>query len=185
LLVKVRENLAKALASERKYTEAVSMAQAALADARSSSGDGTAQVAVALRVLASTEELAGDDADAEAHFRAAYDLGEKLHAKRISSADEWMVPLADFLVGKNRCGEALPLLRNAQADQNANHASESIAGLSTKLLLARCEGRASASAFNEAAGKLRTIPAIDKEVYPSTAALLAGTQARKPPAAGS
>ena len=93
-------------------------AQDALAIARKNSGDETAPVAIALRVLAEMEELKGDSADAETHFRAAYDLGEKLHAQHISSAYEWKVPLADFLVGKNRCDEALPLLHEAAIRRN-------------------------------------------------------------------
>jgi len=173
LLATVRENLAAALSAQRKYAEAVAAAKDAVAIARRNSGEQTAPVAVALRVLAATEELKGDAADAEAHFRAAYELGEKLHAQRISSAYEWKIPLADFLVGKNRCSEALPLLHEAAADEAASKVDEPMVLASTQLLTDQCEGTRDSPKDRDAMARLRAIPAIDKELYPTAASLLA------------
>jgi tetratricopeptide (TPR) repeat protein len=173
LLATARENLAAALTVEHKYAAAVIAAQEALDIARKNSGEATAPVAIALRVLAETEEFEGDMAHAEAHFRAAYDLGEKLHAQRISSADEWKVPLADFLVGQKRCDEAVPLLRGAQADRAESHVTEPISAGSIALLIASCEGKRGIADGRSAVESLRRIPAVEQELYPTSAALLA------------
>jgi tetratricopeptide (TPR) repeat protein len=177
LLATVRENLATALAAQHKYREAVASARDALDVARKNSGEGTAPFAVALRVLAAAEELAGD-AEAESHFRAAYDLGEKLHAQHISAAAEWKIPLADFLVGKDRCDEALPLLRSAQADVNDD---VQIGKPMITLLIDHCEGSNGSSADRAVVEHLRTIPAVERELYPTAAALFAGDLAAKQP----
>jgi eukaryotic-like serine/threonine-protein kinase len=183
MLATVRENLASALAAEHKYVDAAAAARDALDIARKNSGEETAPVAIALRVLASMEELEGDAAHAEAHFRAAYDLGEKLHAQHISAAYEWKVPLADFLVGKNRCDEALTLLRSANADRTAENAQDPIGVAMTTLLTDRCEGTSNSPGDRAAIEKLRAIPAVEKELYPTAAALFAGAKIPQAPSA--
>jgi hypothetical protein len=165
------------LAAEHKYADSVIAARDALQIARKNSGEGTAPVAIALRTLAASEELNGDAADAETHFRAAYDLGEKLHAQHISAAYEWKVPLADFLVGKKRCGEALPLLRSAAADRHDAHEEEPIGMAMLTLLTDRCEGTSGSAGDRAAVEKLRTIPAVEKELYPTAASLFAEAHA--------
>ncbi len=172
LLVTVRENLALDLASEHKYENAAAFAREALEIARRNSGEATAPTAVALRVLGTIEEVKGDAADAETHFRAAYDLGEKLHAQSISSSAEWKIPLADFLVGKNRCGEALPLLRGARTDLEAEHSDDAIAASMISLLLHACDGTRGSADDRAAVDALRKIPAVEKEMYPTAESLL-------------
>ena len=151
---------------------AAAFAREALEIARRNSGEATAPTAVALRVLGTIEEVKGDAADAETHFRAAYDLGEKLHAQSISSSAEWKIPLADFLVGKNRCGEALPLLRGARTDLEAEHSDDAIAASMISLLLHACDGTRGSADDRAAVDALRKIPAVEKEMYPTAESLL-------------
>jgi hypothetical protein len=171
-LVTVRENLAMDLAFEHKYDEAVSFARDALEIARKNSGEETAPVAIALRTLATVEESKGDATAAETHFRAAYDLGEKLHAQHISASYEWKVPLADFLVGKKRCDEALPLLRSAKTDREVEHDEDVIGALMITLLIDACEGTRDSAVDRETVDALRKIRAVDKELFPTSASLL-------------
>ncbi len=183
LLATVRENLASTLELEHRYDEAVACAREAVEISRKSSGDGTAPVAIALRGLAVAEELAGDAVNAEMHFRAAFELGEKLHKQQISSADEWKIPLADFLVGQQRCDEALQLLESATADRAETHADDAIGTLTIALLADQCNGERGSAGDRTAVEKLQAIPAVDKELLPTTAALFAGAAHKKSPVA--
>jgi serine/threonine-protein kinase len=166
------ENLGSALTAQHNYTQAVQAGRSALEEARANSGADSAPVAIALRSLAAAEELAGDNASAETHFRAAYELGEKLHAQNISAAYEWKVPLADFLVGRNRCDEAVTLLRSAQDDRTAAKVDEPIGAATIVLLLNRCGAADSTAAALQAIGK---IPFPQADMYPTAAALLAAS----------
>ena len=173
LLATAHENLSTTLLLEHKYDESVVAAREALELSRKSSGERTAPVAVALRVLGVAEEAAGEIVAAEADFRAAFDLGESLHKQNISSADEWKVPLADLLVGEHRCDEAVPLLRTAQTDMADAHTDNAIESLSITLLLDQCDGKGGSANDRAVSEKLLAIPAVDKELYPTAAAMLA------------
>jgi tetratricopeptide (TPR) repeat protein len=184
LLVTGRENLASALAMQNKTAEAVAFAEAAVAQIREEEGDVSSNVAVALRVLGQMQTLNGEFANAEKSFRAALTIGEAMTKKNSSVMYEWRIPLADLLVGRHRCAEAMPLLDASieQIDRTEGVAPE--VRPSAQLLRAAClADRAEAAKIRaDARQSLAAVPGVQDDLYPTMAAILrtdAGTAITK------
>ncbi len=179
-----RENLAATLEQEGKPREALGLARQALDLQRRREGEASGNVAVALRSVAIAEELCGEAGPAERDFRASLRLGEKLAPSRDNATYEWRIPLADFLVGANRCSEAEPLLAGALAEIDGAHRPvDPIWRLEARLLRAHCArpsgGRSDAVAPVLAA--LRAMPAVEVDLYPAARTLLAGRGSARAP----
>lgn len=164
------ENLAITLELQGKYAQAMAFSRRALKLQEEREGAIAGNVAVALRGVALAEEFAGDAADAERDFRATLRMGEQLKASQGIDLFQWQLPLADFLVGTGRCGEAVPLLQSVVAalGDGANPVSE----LEAKLLLGHCltagKRRAEGIAMEAAARKaLHAIPGVEVDLYPT------------------
>ncbi|MGH8040785.1 MAG: tetratricopeptide repeat protein, partial [Rudaea sp.] len=162
------ENLATTLELEGKSAEAIEFSRRALAIQRKREGEVSGNVAVALRGLAIAEEFAGNAADAERDLRATLSMGEKLKASQGIDLFQWQLPLADFLVGTGRCGEAVPLLQSVVAAlvRGANSVSQ----LQAKVLLGHClaggKRHVEGVAMETAARKsLRAMPGVEVDLY--------------------
>jgi serine/threonine-protein kinase len=140
LRVTARENLASALAMQNRTAEAVQFAEAAVAQIRDDEGEVSSNVAVALRLLGEVQELNGDFANAEKSFRAALTIGEAMTKKGSSVMYEWRIPLADFLVGRRRCEEAMPLLDAAIEQIDTTKSVDPRVRPAAQLLRAACLG---------------------------------------------
>ncbi len=177
LRVTGRENLSSALALQNKTAEAVQFAEAAVAQIREDEGDVSSNLAVALRVLGQMQMLNGDFANAEKSYRAALTIGEAMTKKGSSIMYEWRIPLADLLVGRHRCDEAMPLLDAsiAQIDKTEDVAPE--VRPSVQLLRAACLGdRAEAAQLGaDARQRLATVPDVQNELYPTTLGMFRST----------
>jgi tetratricopeptide (TPR) repeat protein len=175
-----RENLASTLAMQGKFAEAVTMSKEAVEIQRRREGDGTGNVAVALRGLAFAEELNGAAADAERDFRTALAMGEQLALTRQIAIREWQVPLADFLIGAKRCEEAAPLLQSALSElAQEEHSGDMVWQAEARLLLGECllagPQRAEGEAMQRTArARLKALPSIEVDLYPTARRLLGG-----------
>mgnify|MGYP000925205467 FL=1 len=130
---------------------------------------------MALRELAIAEEVQGSDP--EPRYRAALAMAETVGQAREIPLRGWQVPLAAFLVGANRCREAVPLLRSALAGMDAAaNTADPIATPQMLLLLDACSAQASQSASGmsrvDACAALRELPGAGVDVYPVTRTLL-------------
>jgi eukaryotic-like serine/threonine-protein kinase len=172
------ENLASTLQQEGQFAEAVTYSQRALAMQKKREGEVSGNVAIALRGVAISEELAGDPVAAERDFRAALKMGEQLAATHAYGLYQWQIPLEDFLVGAQRCSEAEPLLK---ATLDAVQANRGLGGEilipTLQLLLGECIGtgkrHVEAVAMRGAArAKLLALPGIEVDVFPTTGKLL-------------
>ena len=92
------ENLATTLQHEGKFAEAVAFSQRALEMQKKREGEVSGNVAVALRGVAVSEEMAGEAAAAERDFRAALKMGEQLAATHAYGLYQLQIPLGEFLV---------------------------------------------------------------------------------------
>ncbi|MBS0569203.1 MAG: serine/threonine protein kinase [Proteobacteria bacterium] len=173
------ENLANTLMKQGKFAEAISYEQRAVAIQTQREGEVSGNTAVALVGLAVAEELAGTNADAERDFRAALAVGEKLHASHDIDLFQWRLPLADFLVGRERCAEAEPLLDAIVTELKPREPlRDPLALLETQLLQGQCLIAAKHKAQgevlqNDARVQLRKMPGIEVDLYATTARLLA------------
>ncbi len=170
-----RENLSTTLEMEGKPREALELARQALAIQRRREGDTSANVAVALRLVAIAEEMCGEAGSAERDFRASLRLGEELAGSRGNATYEGRISLGDFLVGASRCSEAEPLLDGALAEiAEAPRPVAPIWRLQAQLLRTHCVhssgGRGDAVRAVRAA--LRALPAVEVDLYPTARALL-------------
>jgi serine/threonine-protein kinase len=172
------ENLASTLIREGKYTEAVIYERNAVTLQRQREGVGSANTAIALRELGTAEELAGRSADAERDFRAALAIGEKLAQAHKIDMFNWKVPLADFLIGADRCAEAVPLLESSKAEFDRAHGvGDPVRPLEIHLLLGHCRATGPRRAEGEgmqrtARAQLRALPGIEMDLDPVTRKLL-------------
>jgi serine/threonine-protein kinase len=169
-----RQNLAGALEIEGKLAAAVDLAREALQVQRRREGMTSANVAVALRSLALAEEMNGEASHAEADFRAGLAMGAALARTHRIDTYEWKVPLADFLVGAQRCDEALPLLASATAEIADVKAADPIWQPQIDLLAARCDPSSPRSdeRMRAASRTLRALPAVDVDLYPTARGIL-------------
>jgi eukaryotic-like serine/threonine-protein kinase len=170
-----RENLAITLQQEGKYAEAVTFVQKAFEQQKEREGELSGNAVVALRSLAIAEEFNGDAASAEKDFRATLRLGEQLASLQGIEIFQWQIPLADFLVGANRCDEAVPLLE--QALSVLGPSADPVWQPEVKLLLGHClnvSGHNSEGAAMEKSSRaaLHAMPSIEIDVYPVTRHLL-------------
>jgi serine/threonine protein kinase len=171
-----RENLATSLEIEGRARAAVPFAREALELQRRREGETSGNVAIALRSLALAEEQSGDARKAEKDFRSGLRMGEQLALTHGNATYEWKVPLADFLVGANRCPEALALLASATAElQKVRTTADPIWRLEEQVLTGECTPQSpkSARALRAARETLRAMPGADVDVLPTVRALLA------------
>lgn len=172
------DNLASTLEQEGKTDEALMYARRALELQKKTEGGNSINVALALRLLALAEELHGDAHSAEADFRSALRMGEQLAPKHEFAAYRWQIPLADFLVGAQRCAEAQPLIDEALAETGKlRAAADSYWQPEARLLLGDClvaHGRREEGVVmeNAAGNGLRKLPAIELDLYPTARRLL-------------
>jgi serine/threonine-protein kinase len=110
------QNLTTTLTEQGKFAEALAFARCGLDARKKSEGEASGNVAVALRVVAQAEEQNGDAAGAERDFRAALRMGEQVAATEGIFVYPWKISLSDFLVGAQRCDEAVSLLQSALAE---------------------------------------------------------------------
>jgi serine/threonine-protein kinase len=166
------QNLAGTLEAEGKFDEALTFAHRALAFRQKSEGAVSGNVAVALRLVAVAEEMRGDAPAAERDFRDALRMSEQLPASQATALYPWQIALADFLAGARRCEEATPLLESALGElaRIPNRADPQWQP-QAQLLLGHCERatpRRDASRLMSAARRtLRTMPAIELDLYPT------------------
>lgn len=176
----VRENLAAALAAQGRYAEAVSMSKQAVEIVKRGEGEVAGNVAVALRGLAATEELNGETDAAEQDFRTALAMAEQVGKTQKIGFYAYRVPLAGFLVGKRRCDEAVPLLESALAElDKLATAPDPQWQPQARLLLGYCEQSTAQRGegkklMSGARQMLRTLPAIEIDLSPTSRKLLVG-----------
>ncbi|MGA9333044.1 MAG: serine/threonine-protein kinase [Rudaea sp.] len=179
-LVVDNQNLAATLALQGKTAEAVTRSRHALALQRAHYGEASLMVAVAIRSLASMEERNGEKVAAEKDYRAAMAMGLAADSKGEHGAWPWSVPLADFLVGSRHCAQALPLLKDAQAEMARQRAADPIQPLQVRLLIGHCESAggqvAGAAMQRQARAALQAIPGIDADLNPTASRLLRRTR---------
>ena len=169
------ENLASALTLQGKYAEAVDYARRAVAIQTQREGEVSGNNAVALLGLATVEERAGAVADAERDFRAALAIGEKLHAAQHIDMFQWRLPLADFLVGADRCVEARPLLEAVNDELRPREPlRDPLPILQAHLLQGQCLGGKEGAALQaQARDELHKLPSVEVDLYPTSTKLLA------------
>ncbi len=171
LMVTARENLASTLEWENKTAEAVTISEEAVTKVRSTEGEVSSNLAVALRCLGFAQFENGDVADAEKSFRAALAMGETMAKQHSSVMYEWRLPLADLLVGQRRCDEAMPLI-DAALDQLTEEKYDPDPHWipSAQLLRAKClpNDASLAKTAMDARAALASLPGIDKDLYPTT-----------------
>jgi tetratricopeptide (TPR) repeat protein/predicted Ser/Thr protein kinase len=169
------ENLANALALQGKDAEAVGYAQRAVKIQKQREGEISGNTAVALRVLAMAEASNGAAADAERDFRAVLAIGERLHATQNIDMFQWRLPLADFLVGANRCAEAIPLLIEIIDELRPRlPLRDPLPILQAHLLQGQCmRGKDGAALRMQARRELLKLPSVGVDLYPTSARLLA------------
>jgi tetratricopeptide (TPR) repeat protein len=174
------QNLAATLDAEGKFDEALTFARRALAFREKSEGAVSGNVAVALRLVALAEERRGDAPAAEHDFREALHMSEQLPASQAAAVYPWKIALADFLAGARRCDEATPLLESAlgelgriptRADPHWQPQAQLLLGDCERSTARRDEGAQIVSAARHA---LRTMPAVEIDLYPTARNLLGG-----------
>ncbi|QBB71239.1 serine/threonine protein kinase [Pseudolysobacter antarcticus] len=172
------ENLASVLEQQGKFDEALLYSRQALQLLTKTEGENSTNAIIALRLLALAEELQGDAKNAEQDFRTALSRAAQLPSGRTMATYLLQIPLADFLVGANRCAEAQPLLENALMQINKPSVTAGpIWGAEAQLLLGRCRAadhanQDGAALENAARKQLRALPAIEIDLYPATVKLL-------------
>jgi serine/threonine-protein kinase len=169
------ENLSSALTLQGKFMEAVNYARRAVAIQKQREGEISGNTAVALRGLAEAEEIQGASADAERDFRAVLAIGEKLRASQHIDMYQWRLPLADYLVGANRCAEAMPLLSEIIEELRPRlPLRDPLPILQAHLLQGQCMGGRDGTALRmQARRELHKLPSVDVDMYPTAARLLA------------
>jgi serine/threonine-protein kinase len=169
------ENLANALALQGKHAEAVGHAQRAVEIQKQREGEISGNAAVALRVLAMAEASNGAVADAERDFRAVLAIGERLHATQNIDMFQWRLPLADFLVGTDRCAEAGPLLDAVNDELRPRlPLRDPFPILQTHLLQGQCLGGMDGAALQaQARRELVKLPSVEVDLYQTAARLFA------------
>jgi tetratricopeptide (TPR) repeat protein len=173
------ENLANTLIREGKFAEAVSHARRAVAIQKQREGEVSGNTAVAMVGLADAEERAGSYADAERDFRAALAIGEKLHAGQDVGLYQWQLPLADLLVGRERCTEAMPLLDAVLAElKPLQPLRDPLPWLQAQLLQGKCLVVARHTAQGETLltrtrARLRTLPGVEVDLFPTAGKVFA------------
>lgn len=176
----VQQNLATALSLQGKHAEALQWHRRSVAALRAREGDVSAATAVALRELAIAREWAGEAAEAD--YRAALATAEAVATDHDIALQGWQVPLAAFLAGAGRCGEAVPLLQRAKTE--LGDSAEPISVAQVHLLLASCGSTATqttdAATLTQACRTLQALPGVEVDVYPSTRKLLATRCGRSP-----
>jgi serine/threonine-protein kinase len=166
------QNLASALEAQGKTAEAVTFARRALDIQKAHDGEISGPVAIALRGVALAEALHGDASQAEADYRAALRMGEAMAPLHNIATYPWEIPLADFLVGAQRCAEALPLLdRAASGLAKPGVDPDPIWKLEVQLLRGHClaSGRQREEGMTlqkMAREQLRAIPGVEVDMYP-------------------
>ena len=170
------QNLATALSLQGKHVEAMEWQRRAVALQEAREGRTSAATAVALRELAITREWAG--AHAEGDFRAALATAEAVDKRDDIALFRWKASLAAFLVGADRCAEAVPLLQDALAELGeGTDVAETISRPQARLLLGACPTTADHSAAEaslaQACRSLLALPGVEVDVYPTTRKLLA------------
>lgn len=172
------QNLASTLEEEGQFADAVRFSKESVAVHKRREGEVSKNVAVALRQLAYAEELNGEADAAEKDFRAALAMGETVRqARKVAQVYEWKVPLADFLAGRDRCDEALPLLHDAQ-EEIAHVGQQQLEEwpLQTRLLLGHCltvtHQPGGAEIERAARAELRALPHIEMSLEPTVRKLL-------------
>lgn len=167
------ENLANTLMMQGKLAEAVEVERRAVAIVKQREGEESGNANVALEVLAGAEQRAGADADAERDFRSALAVGERLHASQNIDMYQWRLPLADFLVGKQRCVEASPLLDAVIEELESRQPShDPLPWQQAQLLHAQCliaagHARQGEALQNSAREQLRKLPSVEQDLYPT------------------
>ncbi|MFT3792576.1 MAG: tetratricopeptide repeat protein [Rudaea sp.] len=121
-VVQSEQNLATTLQMQGKTAEAVAWTRKAVGLLAMQEG-ASANLAIALRQLATAEELDGQTAAAESDFRAMLALGEYFSATKGIDHFNWQLAWADFLVGQHRCAEAMPAIEMSWKE--LAHANES------------------------------------------------------------
>jgi tetratricopeptide (TPR) repeat protein len=173
-----QQNLAATLGEEGRFAEAIALDKESVALQERREGKVSGNVAVALRSLAAAEESRGEGDAAEKDFRAALAMGETLRqARKVGQTYEWKIPLADLLAGRERCDEALPLLREAQDEiALATAHAGPIWGAEARLLNGHCLAatrRPGGAEMERAArAELNLIPTIQMDLYPTARKLL-------------
>ena len=154
-------------------------AEAAVAQIREDEGAVSSNLAVALRTLGQMQHLNGDFADSEKSFRSALTIGEAMTKKGSSIMYEWRIPLADLLVGRHRCDEAMPLLDASIAQIDTTQGVDPQVRPSVQLLRAACLGdRAEAAKLSaDARQRLAAIPGVENDLYPTMAAMFRSANA--------
>lgn len=167
------QNLATALSLQGKHAEALQWHRRSVATQRAREGDVSAPTAVALRELAIAREWAGEDAESD--YRAALATAEAVAKDHDIALHGWRVPLAAYLVGAGRCGEALTLLD--QALQELGETADPVSVSQARLLRGTCDAAArpaaDPAALEQACRALQAMPGIEVDVYPATRKLLA------------
>ncbi|MEP6483900.1 MAG: tetratricopeptide repeat protein [Rudaea sp.] len=186
ILATAHENLATTLEWEGEFAQAETSAAAAVEIVRKTEGDASGNLAVALRVLGTSEALGGHFDSAERHLRQSLELGRTLAAKKIGSIADWEMPMADFLAGRGRCAEALPLLDEAIVWMDKNVVAAP-SRPEAELLRGYCRGAPDdVAAVQSARAQLNQIPAVEKDLNPTSRRLLRSEKmagdARAPPA---
>ncbi len=165
-------NLGIALSLQGKHAQALEVSRRALQMQSAREGAVSANTAVALREVAFAEDMAGDPTGAERDYRAALAMAEATVKGRDRSMAGWVAPLAAFLVGADRCAEAMPLLQ--QAREGKAGSTDAIGRHQLQLLHGECvPEREGANSVREACRALHAIPGVEVDVYPTTRRLLA------------
>ena len=177
LRVTARENLANALSMQNKIPEAVQFAEEAAEQSRQDEGDVSSNHAVALRTLGLAQEMNGEFANSEKSLRAALTIGEAMTKQGSSVMYEWRIALADLLVGRRRCDEAMPLLDASLAQIDATADANSMARPSVELLRASClADRAEAAKLSaDAHQRLAALNGVEADLYPTMLNLFQST----------
>lgn len=167
------QNLATALSLQGKHAEALEWHRRTVATQRAREGDTSSATAVAQRELALAREWAGEDAEQD--FRSALATAEAVDKRHDIALHGWTVPLAAFLVGAGRCGEAAPRLEQALAE--LGDTPEPVSAAQVRLLLGACGSAAAHTASQDmlarACRSLQAVPGVEVDIYPTTRKLLA------------
>ena len=175
------QNLARTLQEQGRIAEALPIARQSVDLQRKYTGEHSRPYALALRELAHAEQLNGNAAQAEAHYRDSTQLADELAPKGGFGAYGWKIPYADFLVGADRCAEALPMLETASKELDAAENPLPIWRPQADLLIGACElntnQRADAKQrISAARTRLRELPSIALDLYPTAKRLFAAGQ---------
>ncbi len=167
------QNLASTLVQQGRAAEALPIVRESLDIQRRLTGERSRPYALALREVAATEQRTGDAATAEAHFRASVELVEQIAPTGGFGTFSWTIPYADFLVGANRCDEALPLLQSARRDLGKVGTANPIWLPQIELLTAACLRRGNRAVeakvrLQSARSTLRAMPGIAFDLFPTS-----------------